>query len=284
MPDSVPDMAVPTEALAAARREADRAAERAGVHITALHEPEQVRRIPAVVEAVWGPAVRPNPDILRALARAGAVLLAAEPLDRSGDAIGCALGFLGWEGGLHLHSHQVGVRPESQHTGVGYALKLAQRTACLKHGISEMRWTFDPLLARNARFNFDKLGVVGTAFLPDFYGQLHDTINSGDASDRFEVSWRLDTELSPGLVTSSGDGLLTVDGAGLPVRTGTPPKPGVHVPIPADYAALRDAGDPSARAWRDASREAFGACFTAGLIATAFGARGYVFAEREGSA
>lgn len=288
-------MALATQARAAARYEADRAAERAGVRIVPLHEPDEVQRIPAVVEAVWGPAVSPNPDILRALARAGAVLLAAEPADRPGspgspgeprepgnrgspgNAVGCALGFLGWDGGLHLHSHQVGVRPERQHTGVGYALKLAQRAACVEHGIAEMRWTFDPLLARNAGFNFGKLGVVGTAFLPDFYGQLHDMINSGDASDRFEVSWRLDTALTSRLDDSSGPELIGVDESGLPTRTGRPAEPGVRVPVPADYAALRNGGDPSARAWRDAARTAFEECFAAGLIATGFGARGYVF-------
>lgn len=260
-----------------ARQEADRAAERASVRVVPLHGPDQVGRLSTVVEAVWGPAVRPNPDILRALARAGAVLLVAEPVDRPGDAVGCALGFLGWEGGLHLHSHQVGVRPERQHTGVGYALKLAQRAACLQHGVTEMRWTFDPLLGRNAGFNFGKLGVVGTSFLPDFYGQMRDTINAGDASDRFEVSWRLDTELTSRRDSSSGNELLAADEAGLPARTDQPIEPGVRVPIPADYAALREARDRSAAAWREATREAFEACFGGGLIVVGFGAHGYVF-------
>ena len=60
--------------------------------------------------------------------------------------LGFALGWLGWEGGVHFHSHQVGVRSGGRGTGVGAALKLAQRALCLEQGITEMRWTFDPLL------------------------------------------------------------------------------------------------------------------------------------------
>lgn len=272
-------MTVIAEHIAGARDQAAEAAGRAGVRITALHGPEEVRRIPDVVEDVWGTNVTPTTDILRALSRAGAVLLAAEPVDRPGQSVGCAFGFLGWEDGLHLHSHQVGVRREWQHSGVGYALKLAQRVACLEHDVTEMRWTFDPLLARNAGFNFGKLGVTGVAFLPDFYGRMDDDINAGDASDRFEVSWRLDATPAARMDEAAGDELVAVDDGGLPRRTNTPPAPGVRVPIPADYAALRAAGDPLAGAWRDASREAFAECFTAGLIATAFGPRGYLFAE-----
>ncbi len=275
----VPDMTVLGQEAASARDDAHQAADRAGVRIVAVHEPDQVGRIADVVEAVWGPAVRPTPDLLRALARAGAVLLAAEPTDRPGEAVGCALGFLGWEGGVHLHSHQVGVLAGSRQTGVGYALKLAQRASCLEQGITEMRWTFDPMLARNAGFNFGKLGVVGTAFLPDFYGRMHDAINAGDASDRFEVSWRLDAPVVARSNHAGGNELVVTDEAGLPRRSDLPVGPGVRVPIPADYAELRAAGEPAADVWRQAARAAFTECFDAGLAAAAFGSGGYLFAE-----
>lgn len=286
MPDMGPahalvfsDMTVIAEELAAAREQADRAAERSGVRIAALHDPDEVGRIPAVVEAVWGDAVVPTSDILRALARAGAVLLAAEPIDQPGETVGAAFGFLGWERGLHLHSHQVGVLPRWQGTGVGYALKLAQRVTCLDHGVTEMRWTFDPMLARNARFNFGKLGVSGVAFLPDFYGRMADGINAGDASDRFEVSWRLNRPITARVDESCGRELLTTDDAGLPRRTDIPPAPGARVPIPSNYAGLREAGDHAAGAWRQAARSAFTECFQAGLVAVAFGQHGYLFDE-----
>ena len=62
---------------------------------------------------------------------------------------------LGWAGvdpddGLHLHSHMLAALPDRRHRGVGYALKLAQRAQALDQGIDLVRWTFDPLVARNA--------------------------------------------------------------------------------------------------------------------------------------
>ncbi len=65
--------------------------------------------------------------------------------------VGATLGFLGWSGGLHLHSHMNAVDPAARGRGIGVALKLRQRAVCLAHGVDEMRWTYDPLIRRNAR-------------------------------------------------------------------------------------------------------------------------------------
>ena len=61
-------------------------------------------------------------------------------------------------------------------------------------GIQEVRWTYDPLLARNARFNLGRLGAVAVGLLPAFYGQMTDRLNRGDRSDRFEVRWLLGSD------------------------------------------------------------------------------------------
>ncbi|MGH3320682.1 MAG: GNAT family N-acetyltransferase [Streptosporangiaceae bacterium] len=278
--DSVTTSEVRT-VVGAARGEAERAARVAGVRVVALTMPQEVRRVLPVVETVWGPDVAPSPDILRALAHAGAVLLAAEDADDPDRVVGFALGFLGWADGVHLHSHQVGVRPDRQHGGVGYALKLAQRATCLEHGVTEMRWTYDPLLARNAAFNFGKLGVVARAFLPDFYGQMTDAINASDASDRFEVSWRLDRAIRPRWDDgTAGRALVAVDG-GAPHRTDAPVRAGARMALPRDYHTLRTSGDPLAAAWREVARTVLADCYAAGLTAVAFGPHGYRFARKE---
>ena len=80
-----------------------------------------------------------------------------------------AVGFvLGWAGvdeeGLHVHSHMVATVPDRRHAGVGYALKLAQRAQALEQGIHLVRWTFDPMVARNAWLNFGKLGTLCRRF------------------------------------------------------------------------------------------------------------------------
>lgn len=108
-------------------------------------------------------------------------------------ALGAVLGFLGWNSGLHLHSHMNSVDPAARGRGIGLALKLRQRALCLEHGITEIRWTYDPLIRRNARMNLVRLGAEVMAYHPDFYGLLDDAITGADHSDRFEVRWRLDS-------------------------------------------------------------------------------------------
>ena len=75
--------------------------------------------------------------------------------------------------------------------GLGVRLKEAQREWAVGLGARTMRWTFDPLVGRNARFNFVKLGAVGTEYLVDFYGPMNDGVNDGDESDRLAVLWEL---------------------------------------------------------------------------------------------
>lgn len=261
-----------------AATEARRAARDAGIRIVGLQSSDEVRRIRPVIDAVWGASEMPPPNLLRAIAHAGAVMLAAEPLGTApGEAIcGFAFGFLGWHGGLHLHSHLVAVHPGLRSQGVGYALKLAQRSVCLQEGVIECRWTFDPLVLRNARFNFLRLGVRAVSFLPDCYGRMGDAINGDDASDPFEVSWRLDGQLRP-RPAAAGTPLITIDADGYPRRTSAPVGPGAGVIIPPGYAQLRATADPRAAAWRSMTRRIFLDCFDAGLVAAGIGAGGYRF-------
>lgn len=146
--------------------------------------------VQGIVSEVWGPQQIPQEALLRAFAHAGCTLLVAAV---DGRPIGMTLGFLGWEGGVHMHSHMTAVIPAHGSSGVGYALKLWQRAVCLREDVREIRWTYDPMVARNAHFNLVKLGAVAVSIYPNFYGAMDDTVNAGDESDRFEVSWRLDS-------------------------------------------------------------------------------------------
>jgi predicted GNAT superfamily acetyltransferase len=151
-----------------------------------------------------------------------------------GRAVGAALGVLGWAGGIHLHSHMVAVDPAIRASGIGFAIKLAQRAECLDNGVTEMRWTFDPLIRRNAHFNLVKLGARVSAFHPDFYGVLADDINGTDATDRCEVSWRLDEPVGARPAVGATD-----------------------LELPADFEALRRDSPDEASALRARSRAAF---------------------------
>lgn len=184
-------MSVDAELAREAHQHADAAAAAAGVSVR-MADPGDISAIIGLFERTWGEGRSPDRAMLLALDFAGNTVLIATTNDQAAP-VGATLGFMGWTDGLHLHSHMAAVVPWRRSGGVGYALKLFQRAVCLDHGITDMRWTFDPLIRRNAHFNLVKLGAEVTRFLPDFYGRLDDVINVGDHSDRFEVHWRLDS-------------------------------------------------------------------------------------------
>jgi predicted GNAT superfamily acetyltransferase len=233
---------------------------------------DDARRVTAVVARVWGEDEL-RPSLARAFEHAGCGVYGAVGPD--GELVGFVLGFLGWQEGLHLHSHMLAVLPEWRSRGIGYALKLAQRAACLDAAVEEVRWTFDPLVVRNGRFNLVRLGTVGTAFLPGFYGEMTDRINRDDRSDRFEVRWPLLSERvqqtlsGRSLPPPPGPVLLACDGdeeAPRPKETAAAAQPGAMIAVPADHAALRRRDPALGSEWREASARAFQSCFRAGLV------------------
>lgn len=130
-----------------------------------------------------------NPNLLSALSKNGGSAVgvyadATEEFPRR--LVGFAYGFAGRdrEGHDFHYSQAAVVDPSLQGAGVGRALKLAQRKVALAWGQHIMRWTFDPLLARNAHFNFNALGAVGGAHQRDYYGR--------PGTDRLVVEWMLD--------------------------------------------------------------------------------------------
>jgi predicted GNAT superfamily acetyltransferase len=193
--------------VADAEAVADAADARGGIR-TRPARPEELDGVLARFESTWGKGRGFDRATLQALHHAGNTVLVAvpdlqvdepaqqtsrSPAEASAMPIGATLGFLGWSGGLHLHSHMNAVDPAARGRGIGVALKLRQRAVCLAHGVAEMRWTYDPLIRRNAHLNLVRLGAEVVAFHPDFYGRLDDAITGADHSDRFEVRWRLDS-------------------------------------------------------------------------------------------
>ncbi|MGH2678937.1 MAG: GNAT family N-acetyltransferase [Actinomycetota bacterium] len=247
------------------------AGEAAAVQLRPLDSLDQFDDVIAIMIATWGAYQLPPREVLTALAHSGNVPLGAHDGDRL---VGFVLGWAGVdEGGLHVHSHMLAALPERRHRGIGYALKLGQRAQALDQDIHVARWTFDPLVARNAWFNLGKLGAVADGFGRAFYGEMTDEINRGDRTDRLVVRWELDPEPGP---RSWPEGLPTVLGAAdgddhlLPVPGSPPAADGGIVHVPRDHQAIRRRDPPFGARWRDASAEAFEACIGAGLIASAF--------------
>lgn len=91
----------------------------------------------------------------------------------------------------YWHSHMAGVTPSLQGLGIGRLLKVRQRNDALAAGIDRIDWTFDPLQARNAYFNIEKLGTEVEAYLPNFYGITSSELHGSLPTDRLVVSWML---------------------------------------------------------------------------------------------
>lgn len=254
---------------------ADRAADGAGVSLRRFESLEDADRILRVLEATWGGHEPVPREMIRALADSGNVPILAFD---GPEAIGYVLGWtgVGPEDGLHVHSHMLAAMPDRRHRGVGYALKLAQRALALEQGVEVARWTFDPLIARNAYFNLHKLGAIADRFERNHYGDMSDELNAGERSDRFTARWDLVREPGPRPV-EAGEAVLEPANK-RPGKVRSPAGRSAAVAVPRDYTELR-VEDPSlASAWRDASAIAIEACLRAGMVAAGFDARGSRYA------
>ncbi|HEX6953997.1 MAG TPA: hypothetical protein VF156_03875, partial [Agromyces sp.] len=251
---------------------ADAADRRSGIRSREAR-PDELAGALARFDATWGAGRTVDLASLTAIAHAGNTVLVAVPEPGRADAaggvvapgeppVGAALGFLGWAGGLHVHSHMNAVDPSARGRGVGVALKLRQRAICLEHGVDEVRWTYDPLIRRNARMNLVRLGAEVIGYHPDFYGELRDAISGGDRSDRFEVRWRLTSSRVERALERMPQPTWRAEGG---------------LALVPDFEAVR-ASDPAAAATlRDASREAFAALADGRLRPELDAAGDYVF-------
>lgn len=254
--------------VATAWRDAQRAAERSSVTVRDLSGSGELRDLTELFTITWGSSQAAVPvDLAVAMRHAGGYLGGAF----SGTQLAAAgVGFLGRDsadGPVYLHSHAVGVHPRLQGTGVGMAVKMHQRAWALERGFNEIRWTYDPLLIRNASFNVGRLGALPIKYLPDFYGELDDDYNRGDHTDRMVVSWKLDRPL-PGRPAFGDTEATTVIAAqdNAPVVHKIPDDPLVRIEVPAGYEHLRKDSAGTALRWRLAYREVIPQLLDAGYV------------------
>ncbi|MGI5375797.1 chorismate synthase [Streptomyces sp. CA-251387] len=175
--------------------------------------------------------------------------------------------------------------------GLGVPIKQAQRQWALENGARIMRWTFDPLVGRNARFNLVKLGAEGTDYIVDFYGPMADGVNDGDESDRLTVTWNLTAPSpsygQPGDVVADRRTAPTTHTApdGEPLARRDPDDRYIWCRVPDDVVALRVADPALALRWRRAVREVFTKAFADGFTATSMSRDGwYTLTRREAAA
>ncbi len=251
------------------------AASLAGVELRPLEALEDADRILDVMIATWGDHQLVPKEMIRALADSGNVPWGAFDGDTL---VGYVMGWAGVDArdGLHVHSHMLAALPDRRHRGVGYALKLAQRAQALDQGIRVVRWTFDPLISRNAYFNIAKLGTLCDRFERNFYGEMTDVLNRGDRSDRLVVRWDLDRPVGPRPIPP-GKAFFLLRRSGpedlpRPERADDRGAGSPRIQIPREYLELRDRAPALATEWREVVGAVLEECFALGLIVGAFDA------------
>ena len=271
---------------------ADAAARSAGVSVRELKDLAELHDVVDLFSSIWGRSANPpvTIELLRALTKAGNYVGGAFD---GGRLVGACVGFFHAPAEDAVHSHIAGVSSGATGRSIGFALKLHQRSWAMLRGISEIAWTFDPLVSRNAYFNLVKLAAQPVEYLPNFYGPMLDTINGDDDSDRLLVRWRL---RDPAVVVASAGGSVASDvtaelAAGALVALSAAPD-GAPVPgrldgatslvaVPRDIAALR-ASDPGlAQQWRLAVREALSALVADGGRIDGFDRAGWYVVRRD---
>jgi predicted GNAT superfamily acetyltransferase len=176
------------------------------------------------------------------------------------------------------YSHMMAVAVDCQNKGVGARLKWAQRERALAEGRGYIRWTWEPMRARNAHFNLNRLGVIVETYAENFYGSYYGVepqhrISGAPSvdSDRLFASWYLRSERVNNAARSSEPERSALVAA--------------KVTIPVNWMQLLLEDPATARQEQLRVREEFNRALGAGLICAGFDpdrARPtYLFYERD---
>jgi predicted GNAT superfamily acetyltransferase len=186
---------------------------------------------------------------------------------------GFGFGTPGLRGRRPFHySRMVGVLPEYRDRGVGFALKRFQRRLVIAQGLDLVRWTYDPLQSRNARFNIEKLGCTAREYLVNAFGAMESRMGRGLETDRFLVDWAVRSRRverclagrseTPPFAEAVGGWAPAIDARALKADVRRRERR-VSVEIPWEVDRLPAA---VAKRWRAATREAFLAYFVRGYV------------------
>ena len=155
------------------------------------------------------------------------------------------------------YSHVMAVAKDYQNKGVGARLKWAQRERALSEGRKLIKWTWDPMLGRNAHFNLNRLGATVESYLDDFYGIDYGADERlGLPSDRLSATWKIDSAR----VHALGKG---ADAPFEGKRAGS-------IAVPADWYVFLKRDAQRARDEQTRVREEFKRAFANGLICAGF--------------
>ena len=235
----------------------------------------------ALQDEIWGAGFsdRVPASILRVSQKVGGVTAAA--FDASGRMLGFVFGLTGVRDGQLVHwSDMLAVREDARGKRLGERLKHYQRDIVRALGVEKMFWTFDPLVARNAHFNLNRLGARIAEYIPNFYGSNTGSILHGALpTDRFVAEWAITPDPTSTTAPAASaperpapDVVRTavVENGRVRVVKPLPVDPRVLVPVPTDIESVLHANPDAALAWRLATRQAIMHYLALGYRVTAF--------------
>ena len=160
-----------------------------------------------------------------------------------------------------FYSHMTGVRSEYQSLGVGARLKWAQRERAQAEGVKYIKWTFEPVKARNGYFNLEKLGAIVCEYQRNFYGTDYAVSPEsgkqiGLQSDRLFAEWHLESDKVVAL--AAGEKYIVAG------------EPEAEVEIVNDWSTLVESDPAAALELQLRVRRDFEAAFAAGLVGRSF--------------
>ncbi|CAN5874800.1 hypothetical protein BH23GEM7_BH23GEM7_23770 [soil metagenome] len=252
----------------------------AGVEIRHLRSGEEYHACVELQRATWGGefSERVPMTILKIAQRLGGV--AAGAFDGEGRLLGFVFGMTGVEKGRLVHwSDMLAVRAEARDLGVGRKLKEFQRDAVRALGVEVIYWSFDPLVARNAHLNLNRLGTQVVEYVQDMYGDTASDLHDGLGTDRFVVAWWIAGEQPPRREPGDPSGWKT-----LPVLNPAPGEPQqaaveeplapgtaeLRIQIPLDIHRVKVDSPMAAAGWRRVTRQAFLHSFERGYRVSGF--------------
>ncbi|WP_066056448.1 GNAT family N-acetyltransferase [Robertmurraya korlensis] len=187
--------------------------------------------------------------------------------------IGFQYSFPGFDGAKgYLCSHSLGIHPDYRTFGVGEKLKWAQKETALLKGYDLITWTYDPLETVNANLNLHKLGGVCSTYKKDVYGEMNDGLNTGLATDRFLIEWRLKSESVKTEFVRDAQHVIRTDqfnGNLAPMESNLSLSQDVlYVSVPGNFQTIKIEDFALAKKWRETTRKAFMHYFNKGYTAT----------------
>lgn len=201
------------------------------------------------------------PGLLKVVQKTGGICAGA--FDADDRMLGFVFGLAGHRDGRPMQwSHMLAVAREARGLGIGTGLKLFQRDEALRRGIGRIQWSFDPLQAKNAHLNLNRLGVRIAEYVPDMYGSdTGSDLHPGEATDRLIADWHLDEERVRRAMRGGLPCTTAVDAREAPIvgpsENGRPEGSAVRIRIPCDFLELSRRDPESAREWRFGARRIF---------------------------